>query len=129
MRLKSIAAFAVVALSLVGCAELTKLSQTEVPVKAIIIAANGVDAAETTATAYIRYCTPSPSPAGCDDSVIKTKIVPAVKDIRTARNAAETFIENNPDATLGPSTLVDAVTTAVGALQTILADNNIPVKS
>jgi hypothetical protein len=123
--------FAAVALcvALSSCGTIEKLSQTNVPVKAIIVAANGVDAASTAATAYVRYCTPNPSPVGCDDKVIKTQILPAVHDVRTARDTAEQFLIDNPNATLGPSTLVDAVTKAVGALQTILNTNNIPVKS
>jgi hypothetical protein len=116
-------------LALGSCAELTKLSSINVPVKAIIVAGNGVDGAETAATAYIRLCAPNPSPAGCNDSVIKTKIYPAVMDIRTARNAAEQFVLDNPDAKLGPSTLIDAVTKSVGVLQDILNANNIPFKS
>jgi len=122
---------AAVALCLVlsSCGALQKLAATEVPVKAIIVAANGVDAAETTATAYIRYCTPNPAPAGCNDILIKTKIVPDVKAIRTARDAAEKFVLDHPNATLGPSNLVDAVTTAVSTLQAVLDANNITTKS
>lgn len=115
-------------LALGSCAALQKLSSTEVPVNSILVAANGVDAAETAAKNYIVLCTPNPAPKGCNDTVIKTKIVPAVKDVRVARNAALQFVVNNPNATMGPATLTNAVTTAVGALQTILTQNNIPTK-
>ena len=128
--MRSIGIVAVAAcLALGSCAALQKLSSVNVPVKAIIVAGNGVDGAETAATAYIRLCAPNPSPAGCNDSVIKTKIYPAVMDIRKARNAAEQFVLDNPDAKLGPSTLIDAVTKSVGALQDILNANNVPFKS
>jgi hypothetical protein len=125
MRTLGLVAIAAMMIPLGSCAALQKLSSTQVPMKAIIVAGNAVDAAETTATAYVRYCRPNPSPAGCDDSLIKNKIVPAVHDVRTARDAAEQFALDNPNATFGPSTLVDAVTKAVGALQTILTTNNI----
>ncbi|MBM7048382.1 hypothetical protein [Rhizobium lusitanum] len=125
MRFSSLVAVAAMTISLGSCAALQTLSSTQVPMTAIIVAGNGVDAAETAATAYVRFCTPNPKPAGCNDSVIKNKIIPAVHDIRTARDAAEQFALDNPDATLGPATLVDAVTKTVGALQTILTANNI----
>ena len=125
MRIFSLVAVAAVTISLASCGALQKLASTEVPMTAIIVAGNGVDAAETAATAYVRFCTPNPKPAGCSDSVIKKQIIPAVHDIRVARDAAEQFALDNPDAKFGPSTLVDAVTKSVGALQTILSTNNI----
>ncbi len=128
MRMLSLVAVAAMTISLGSCAALQKLSSTEVPVNAIMVAANGVDAVETAATAYIRYCTPNPSPKGCDDAVIKNKIVPAVKAARIARDAAEKFVTDNPNATMGPATLVSAITASVSALQTILAQNSIPSK-
>lgn len=125
MLAKSMAGIALLCLSLTSCAQLEKLSSTEVPVKQIIVAATSVNAVETTAKEYIVYCTPNPAPSGCNDDLIRNKIVPGVKNIRTARDAAEQFVEDHPDATLGPKTLVDAVTTAVSALQTIISQNNI----
>jgi hypothetical protein len=125
MRTIGLAAVAL-CLALGSCAALQSLSSTEVPYSAILVAANGVDASETTAKNYIVLCTPNPAPKGCNDTVIKTKIVPAVQKARTARNAALKFVNDNPNATFGPATLTDAVTTAVGALQTILTQNSIP---
>jgi hypothetical protein len=126
MRILGLVAVAAMMISLGSCAALQKLSSTEVPYSAILVAANGVDASETTAKNYIVLCTPNPAPKGCNDTVIKTKIVPAVQKARTARNAALKFVNDNPNATFGPATLTDAVTTAVGALQTILTQNSIP---
>ncbi|ASW06321.1 hypothetical protein [Rhizobium sp. 11515TR] len=125
MRIIGLVVVAAMTISLGSCAALQKLSSTEVPMKAIIVAGNGVDAAETAATAYVRFCTPNPKPAGCNDSVIRNKIIPAVHDVRVARDAAEQFALDNPNATFGPSTLVDAVTKSVGALQAILSANSI----
>lgn len=129
MRTIALVAAAAMMIPLGSCAALQKLSATEVPVTAILVAANGVDAAETTAKNYIIYCTPNPAPKGCDDAVIKNKIVPAVKAARTARDNAKQFVKDHPGATLGPSTLVDAVTATVATLQTILDQNNIPTTS
>ena len=126
MRILGLVAIAALMIPLGSCGALQKLSSTEVPYSAILVAANGVDAAETAAKNFVVYCTPNPAPKGCDDSVIKTKIVPAVKDVRTARNAALKFVTDNPNATFGPSTLTDAVSTAVTALHAILTQNNIP---
>lgn len=125
MRKLALVAVAALMIPLGSCAALQKLSSTEVPMKAIIVAGNGVDAAETAATAYVRYCTPKPTPVGCSDSVIRNKIIPAVHDVRVARDAAEQFALDNPNATFGPATLVDAVTKSVVALQAILAANSI----
>jgi hypothetical protein len=128
MRTIALVAVAALMIPLGSCAALQKLSSTEVPYSAILVAANGVDAAETTAKNYIVLCTPNPAPKGCDDSLIKNKIVPAVKNARTARDAALKFVNDNPNAKFGPATLTSAVSTAVGTLQTILAQNNISSK-
>jgi hypothetical protein len=125
MRMFNLVAVAAMTISLGSCAALQKLSSTEVPYSSILVAANGVDAAETTAKNYIVFCTPNPAPKGCDDALIKNKIVPAVKSARTARDAALKFVNDNPNATFGPATLTSAVSTAVGTLQTILSQNNI----
>ncbi|NTG86222.1 hypothetical protein G6L15_08690 [Agrobacterium rhizogenes] len=129
MRIICLVAVAALTISLGSCAALQKLSSTEVPSTAISAAAESVNVAETSAKNYIVFCSPNPAPKGCDDSLIKTKIVPAVKNVRVARDAARTFIANNPNSTLGPATLVSGVTTAVSALQTILTQNSIPSAS
>ncbi len=129
MRIFSLAAVAALAISLGSCAALQKLSSTNVPTVAISAAAEGTNVAEISAKNYLLFCAPVPLPKGCDDTLIKTKIIPAVKNVQVARTAARTFIANNPGATLGPSTLVSAVTTAITTLQTILTQNNIPVSS
>ncbi|MBM7044653.1 hypothetical protein [Rhizobium lusitanum] len=129
MRIKSLVAVAALTISLGACAALQTLSSTSVPTTAISAAGEGVNVAEISAKNYIVFCAPVPLPKGCDDSLIKNKITPDVKNVQVARNAARKFIADNPGATLGPSTLVSAVTTAVSALQTILTQNNIPLAS
>ena len=107
--------------ALAGCSTIQNLAGTDVPVSAIITAANGVDAATTVATSYIRYCTPNPAPAGCSDAAIQG-MIPAVRSARDARDAAEKFLADNPDAKLGPATLVSAITAATDTLQKIEAE-------
>lgn len=128
MRTIALVAVAALMIPLASCGALKKLSETEVPYNAILIAANGVDAAETTATGYIVMCTPNPAPKGCDDALIKNKIVPAVKDARKARDAALKFVHDNPNATFGPATLTNAVSASIATLQSILLQNNISSK-
>jgi len=101
-----------------GCSTLENLAATKVPVNSIIVAANGVDAATTVATSYVKYCTPAVQPAGCSNEAIQ-KLIPAVRSLRDARNSAEAFLAANPDAKLGPATLVSAITNATNALQAI----------
>jgi hypothetical protein len=126
MRIKSLVAVAAMTISLGSCSALQKLSSTQVPYSAILVAANGVDAAETTAKNYIIACTPNPAPKGCNDTLIKNKIVPDVKAVRTARDAALKFVKDNPNATFGPATLTSAISTAVATLQAVLSQNSIP---
>lgn len=105
---------------LAGCQSLTDaydtVTSTKVPVKSIIVAANGVDAAITVATGYVAFCTPNPAPAGCDDSFIRGELIPDVRKAQDARNAAEAFVAANPDATFGPATLINAINAANDAL-------------
>lgn len=128
MKLRTVAALAVMSISLCACSTLENLAATNVPVNSIIVAANGVDAAETVATSYIRYCTPAVQPAGCSDEAIQ-KLIPAVRSLTDARNSAETFLAANPDAKLGPATLVSAITNATSALQSIESEYGITGKN
>ncbi len=110
---------------LTSCSNLKQAWDTvttaEVPAKTIIVAANAFDAIQPVATTYIRYCTPVPAPAGCDDTVIKTKLIPAIRSGRDARNSLEQFVADHPGA-LGPKGLYDTLTTATATIQTIIAE-------
>jgi len=108
-----------------GCSTLENLASTKVPVKTILVAANATDAAINVVEGYIAYCTPNPAPSGCDDAAIQNTVIPAIRAAQTARNAAEQFITDNPDATLGPSTLLDALQKAGAALSTIESQYNL----
>lgn len=119
--------FAVIAaaLALSGCTTVATLLSTKVPTARIIAAANASNTVVTVATAYVEYCAPKVQPKGCDDALIKGKIIPAVKGVITARNAAIAWVKSNPDATYGPAGLITAITAAQGVLQKIETDNNI----
>ncbi|TAM98233.1 MAG: hypothetical protein EPN45_17980 [Rhizobiaceae bacterium] len=114
--------------ALAGCSTIQNLASTNVPVNSIIVAANGVDAATTVATSYVKYCTPAVQPAGCSDEAIQ-KLIPAVRSLRDARNSAEAFLAANPDAKFGPATLVSAVTNATTALQAIETEYGVTGKN
>jgi hypothetical protein len=63
-------------------------------------------------------------PAGCSDDAIN-KLIPAVRSARVARDAAEQFLADNPDAKFGPATLTDAISKASAAIQSIEAQYDI----
>ena len=112
--------------ALAGCSTLESIASgtTTVPTSKIVAAASGVDTAEQLAGTYIQYCSPATQPAGCSNAAI-VQIVPAVRSLRAARNAAEQWIVDNPSATVGPASLVDAITNANNALSTIEAQYSV----
>jgi len=112
---------------LAGCAQLKNAYDTvtgaTVSPKLVIVAANAFNAVEATATNYISYCAPNPSPAGCSDTAIK-QMIPAVRSGRDARNALETFMKSHPDA-IGAQGLYDALVSATGTLNAIVAEYDV----
>jgi hypothetical protein len=111
-------------LALASCADLksayTAVTTSDVSPKLVVIAGNAFDLAEVTATGYIKYCTPVPQPAGCDDAAIH-KIIPAVKSGRVARNTLEQFLVDHPGE-LGPKGLYDALVSATATIKAITAN-------
>jgi hypothetical protein len=112
----------VLALSLVGCAQLKTVYDTainaKVPSKTIYVAVNAFDAAKITAKNYIIYCTPNPAPKGCDDDAIQNKLNPAIKSGTKARDNLEDFVTNHPGE-LGNKGLYDALTTATETIKDV----------
>jgi hypothetical protein len=112
---------------LAGCAQLKNAYDTvtgaHVSPKLVIVAANAFNAVEATATNYITYCTPNPSPAGCSDTAIK-QMIPAVRSGRDARNALEAFLKTHPDA-IGAQGLYDALVSATGTLNSVISEYNV----
>jgi hypothetical protein len=114
-------------LMLAGCASLgqissayTALADASVPAKQVIIAANAFDGIEVAATTYVRYCAPNPSPAGCDDALIRNKVIPAVNAGIQARDGLEGFLKSHPGA-LGSKGLFDALNQSTATLTAMSA--------
>lgn len=115
-----------VALVLPGCAKLQQayesVSTAKVPPKLILVAANSFNAAKATATNYIRYCTPNPAPAGCNDKVIRGTLIPNMKAGTVARDKLEDFMDNNPGQ-LGPKGTYDALVASTDIINAIVKAN------
>jgi hypothetical protein len=119
------AAFVALALSLAGCAQLKNAYDTvtsaKVSAKTVYVAVNAFDAAKITAKNYIIYCTPNPSPKGCDDNAIKTKLDPAIKSGTTARDSLQDFLATHPGE-LGSKGLYDALTAATNTIKDVTSN-------
>ena len=115
------------AASLGGCANLTNAWNTvtgaSVSPTAVYVARNSFDALEATSTNYITYCKVHPATYGCSKVAI-SKLIPAVRSGRVARNNLIQFQKNNPGA-LGTSGLYDALVSATNTLQSIATQYNI----
>lgn len=94
-----------VALSLTGCAKLQAVydtvTETKVPRKSVVVAINSYNVASSVARGYVIYCTPNPSPKGCDDNLIRTKVKPAIDSGYKASKALTAFLRAYPNE-LGP---------------------------
>jgi hypothetical protein len=117
--------FMIFALLLVGCSQLKTVYDTvtsaKVPAKVVYVAVNAFDAAKITAKNYIVYCTPNPSPKGCDDGAIKTKLDPAIKSGTAARDSLQDFLAEHPGE-LGNKGLYDAMTAATNTIKDVTAN-------
>lgn len=115
--------------SLASCASLTKtydaVTGATVSTEAVYIAANTFDASERTATNYLRLakCTPTNRPI-CRDPVATSKIIPAIRSGRVARNNLLAFIKANPGQ-LGPTGLYNILSASNSTLQGIFTQYNI----
>jgi hypothetical protein len=96
------------------------VTTSTVPAQTIDVAINGFNIVKSGAAGYIAYCTPNPTPAGCDDDAIQNKIMPAIDSGTTARNTLKTFLRAHPGA-LGDKGTYDALVTASGTIQSLLA--------
>lgn len=119
-------AFAAI-MALGGCANLktvyTAVTTSTVPAKSIYVAANAFNVVETAATGYVRYCTPNPTPVGCNDAAIQNDIIPAIDKGVTARKTLTAFLAAHPGE-LGDKGTFDALVTATSTLQGLLAAND-----
>src|ERR1700744_2367675 len=118
---------ALAAVSLAGCANIKKAYEAAttatVPSKSVSVAANAFNVVETAATGYVQYCTPNPTPVGCNDDVIQNDIIPTINKGVSARKTLVTFLKEHPGA-LGDKGLYDGLVTATSTLQALLAAND-----
>lgn len=116
---------AVIALSLASCAKLNAayqaVSSSNVPPKAIYVAISTFDAAKVTGTNYLHYCAPKPSPVGCNDAVIRGKLIPAINKGTVARNDLKAFVRSHPGE-LGPRGTYDLLTASATTITTVVGD-------
>lgn len=114
--------------ALAGCASFGRvqnafsvLTETQISPTAAVVAANTFNALEATATNYLRLkrCTGANGPI-CRDPAITTKIVPAVRSGRAARDALIKFVRQHPGQ-LGASGLYDALVASTSTLQAVYA--------
>lgn len=127
--MRKLALAALLAVSLGGCASLQKdwnaVTGATVDPTAVIVAANSFNALEATATSYLNFCKANRALSVCSGYIAARKqIVPAVRSGRVARNNLETFLQQNPGK-LGPTGLYNALTQAVGTLQSVIAQYNV----
>jgi hypothetical protein len=123
--MRSIGIVAVAAcLALGSCANMQKVydavTEAKVPVKTVLVAESAFNIAKSTATQYITYCTPNPAPTGCDDALIKVKLIPAIKAGTDARNSLQAFLVAHPGE-LGNKGVYDALIAATTTIQTVVA--------
>lgn len=110
------------ALGLAGCSTLATLEGTTISPTQVIVAANSFDAAEATATNYLRLPT-CPAAKLCKTQAGINAIVLAIRSGRKARSDLEAYVNANPGQP-APVTLYDALTAAVSTLQSALAQYN-----
>ncbi|MGO7089507.1 hypothetical protein AB9E14_23815 [Rhizobium leguminosarum] len=120
-------AAAALCLALGSCANVKTaydaVTTSTVPAKSVYVAVNAFNVVETAATGYITYCTPNPTPVGCNDDVIQNQIVPTMDKGITAKKTLVAFLKEHPGA-LGDKGLYSGLVTATSTLQTLLAAND-----
>ncbi|WP_028732060.1 hypothetical protein [Rhizobium leguminosarum] len=120
-------AAAALCLALGSCANVKTaydaVTTSTVPAKSVYVAVNAFNVVETAATGYITYCTPNPTPVGCNDDVIQNQIVPTMDKGITAKKTLVSFLKEHPGA-LGDKGLYSGLVTATSTLQTLLAAND-----
>lgn len=131
--MKKLFLIAVMAISLGGCAgtrigdfiQTIKSAATgSVSPEAIYIARNAFDAAEVSATNYLKLAEcPNKAPF-CHDHAASLQLIMAIRSGRVARNNATQFLKDHPNQ-LGTQGLYDALTTSTDTIKQILAKYSI----
>lgn len=111
-------------LALGSCANLktayVAATSSTVPASTIDVAINTFNTVKITAVGYVTYCTPNPTPVGCDISAITNLIQPQIDKGTQARNTLKTFLRAHPGA-LGDAGVYDTLTTAGTLLKQYLS--------
>lgn len=116
-------------LTLAGCANWQNawniLTTAQVSPQVVLVAGNTFDGLEAIATRYLKLpkCTATNKPV-CRDPVATSKIIPAVRAGRVARNNLEQFFADHPDQ-LGPTGAYDALQAAISTLQSVFSQYNV----
>jgi hypothetical protein len=128
---------AMMALAVSGCVPVMQkidnawnvLTASSISPEAVVIAVNSFDALEATATNYLRLerCNGANGPI-CRDPAATSKLVPAIRSGRVARNNLEQFLKDHPGQ-LGPSGLYDALQTAITTIQNVITQYKIGASS
>lgn len=127
--MKRILLILALSVSLGGCATLRTsydvVTGATISPTAVIVAANGFDALEATATNYLRLksCAVAPGPV-CRNKAATKAIIPAIRSGRLARNKLEAFMVANPGK-LGNAGLYNALTEAIATLQGVFVQYNV----
>lgn len=95
---------------------------------AVVVAASAFDAAEVTATNYLRAkrCNGTNGPV-CRDSAVTPTIIGSIRAGRVARNNLKAFLRAHPGE-LGPKGDYDALVTATNTIQSATAAYQSAVK-
>jgi hypothetical protein len=112
-------AFALLAISLGGCATFEKdwaiVTGTTISPTQIIVAANAFDAAEASATQYLLYCKAQATPPSYCARATRVSVISGVRAGRAVRAQLEPYIVSG---TAGPAALYNSLVAAVTSLQT-----------
>lgn len=121
--MRNIFATVVLALVMASCTALNNayeaVTTSNVPARSVYVAVNAFNATKATATGYIIYCTPNPTPRGCDDKVIQEKLIPAINRGTVARDTLTSYLRNNPGA-MGEKGVYTTLVTATSTVKTLL---------
>lgn len=117
--MKKLIAILALATGLTGC---VTINPNVITPQQVIVAANGFDALESTATHYLKL--PVCGVAPCRDPNVTVTLAKAVRAARGARTQLEKYVNANPGSPI-PVTLYQTVSVAVSTLQNLLVSNNI----
>ena len=131
--MKKFFAICAVALGLTGCANIDNayntLTGASVSPQSALVAANSFDALETVATGYLQLpACGSGAPVTCRNAAAVSKIVPAIRSGRAARNAIEALLSANNGGAITVASY-NTLSAAVTTLEAVYSSYSISVTS